>query len=135
MQFLRQSLQWCVRTVQSYPLATSAGLISASGAVAYAFCSMTLTQPHHTITNETMTRDEARLRAMVQMAQSSTTDERLDVIRYAQERFMLPPDHPGRSAPRNDYEAKVEALTEQILQEDQQKRDAMARDPNKMWKD
>ena len=67
--------------------------------------------------NQKMSENEARLRAMIETAENSTTEERLRNAVEAQEHFMLP----GRSTARPEFVDKIESRSKEMLREEDEK--------------
>jgi ribosomal protein L12E/L44/L45/RPP1/RPP2 len=67
--------------------------------------------------HQRMSENEARLRAMIETAENSTTEERLSNAVEAQEHFMLP----GRGAARPKFADQIESRSREMLQEEEEK--------------
>ena len=73
--------------------------------------------------------EEARLKAMIENAQSSSWQENLDNAMQAQERFMLP----GRNHQAPDFLEKINRRGHEILREEQKQKENLASRNTKFW--
>ena len=117
MQQIHQALRQYLRRLDSHPLTVTAGTVGGFTVVGLLTWNMldflAGPQPQPSKEKQPMSLEEARLRAMIENAQTSSWQENLDNAASAQEHFMLP----GRSHPTPDFMTKIDQRSLEIMKE------------------
>ena len=121
MQQLHQGLRQYLRRLDSHPVTVTVATVGGFTFVGL-LCWNVLEflegpqqqqQQQQSSKPQPMTLEEARLRAMIENAQTSSWQENLDNAASAQEHFMLP----GRSHPTPDFMTKIDQRSLEIMKE------------------
>ena len=118
MQQIHHALRQYLRRLDSHPLTVTAATVGGFTLVGLVCWNVVdffegPSPKDNTTQKQPMTLEEARLRAMIENAQTSTWQENLDNAASAQEHFMLP----GRSHPTPDFMTKIDQRSLEILKE------------------
>ena len=115
MQQIHHALRQYLRRLDSHPMTVTAATVGGFTVVGLLCWNILefLERPPQSKQPQPMTLEEARLRAMIENAQTSSWQENLDNAASAQEHFMLP----GRSHPTPDFMTKIEQRSLEIMKQ------------------
>lgn len=113
-QTLRQTIRWFLQRLDTHPLTTTAATVGGftiAGLVSWNVLEWLQSPTTTPDKQQPMSMEEARLRAMIENAQTSTWQENLDHAATAQEHFMLP----GRPHSKPNFMAEIDKRSLEIL--------------------
>ena len=115
-QQTQQAIRLFLRRLDTHPLTVTAATVggfTVVGLVCWNILEFLEGPPQKDAKKQPMTLEEARLRAMIENAQTSTWQENLDNAAAAQDHFMLP----GRPQEPPEFMAKIDRRSLKIMKE------------------
>ncbi len=139
LQQTHQAIRWFLRRLDSHPLTVTAATVSGFTAVGLIcwnvleFFDGSPSENNTPTKKQPMTLEEARLRAMIENAQTSSWQENLDNAASAQDQFMLP----GRPHVTPDFMTKIDQRSLEIMKEQHEEieREKKRKATTRIWND
>lgn len=131
---LQKVVRLFLRRLDSHPLSTTfvtVGGFTSAGLISWGVMDLLEELPEGDPSKRPMTLEQARLRAMIENAQTSSWQENLDNAASAQAQFMLP----GRPMKKPDFMQEIDKRSMEIMKEHnaELEKDRQRRPTTRIW--